>query len=762
MIRITIALVFAVAAVAQQDSPKDLDLFLLIGQSNMAGRGVVEAQDKQPIARVWMLTEKMEWAPATDPLHFDKPAIAGVGIGRSFARTLLAQRPSASIGLIPAAFGGSALNEWTPDGKHYPNAVARAKQAMKSGKLRGILWHQGEADSKAELAGTYRERFAKFVAMLRQDLGVGDVPVVVGQLGEFFQPDSEGTRKVNEQLALVPFALPKAAFASSAGLKHKGDNVHFDSPSLREFGRRYALAYLSLDAGWAAPPKAATEREIPADRKAFLAAMSISDPEKKIAALEKFRADFPESSIAEEVDENVFSTLVKKLPEQKSRIMKLAHKRYSDAPTAQKGRVANRLASDFLEAGVYLKEAELWSRKSIKSLSETPYMAEQRAISEKRKQPPPSEADLQKRYQEMRAERIAILGRILVKRGNTARGQRSLEEAWAVNQTPPVAVALGELAMNAGDDRKALDYLAVARLSGRAPPAAVSNFETLYRKLNKGSAAGIEEMLDQEYRKRYPNPVHSEAYRPSTKRTQRVVLVEVFTGAGCAPCVAADLAMDVVLERYSRQDVAVVMYHQHIPRPDPMTNPKGQDRRKDYEINGVPTIAIDGKPRTGGGYREHAAEQFKRIDEEIARALETPAAAKLSIKGTLADGIARVHASADSINEAADLKLQVALVEKVLRYTGENGIRFHPMVMRSLVTLPVKASGGSFDATFDLAKIATENRKHLDDYEKTRPESFRFSVKKHEIDPNKVAAVVFLEDPAAHRILQSEWVEFDR
>jgi hypothetical protein len=236
---------------AAQEKPKNLELFLLIGQSNMAGRGVVEAQDKAIIPGVFMLDKEMAWVPAVDPLHFDKPTVAGVGLGRTFAKTLLQAHPGAQIGLIPAAFGGTSLDEWKPGDKLYTDAVKRAREAMKSGKLRGILWHQGEADSgSAEKIASYRERFANLVTHLREDLQAPDVPVVVGELGEY--RTAPLNRQMNEQLALVPFSVPHSGFVSSAGLVHKGDGTHFDSPSAREFGRRYALAFMALDPNWAA------------------------------------------------------------------------------------------------------------------------------------------------------------------------------------------------------------------------------------------------------------------------------------------------------------------------------------------------------------------------------------------------------------------------------------------------------------------------------------------------------------------------------
>src|ERR1700722_12544886 len=115
---ILIAMVLCSSLYAQEKQ-----LFLLIGQSNMAGRGVVEEQDKEIIPGVFMLNKEMAWVPAIDPLHFDKPAVAGVGLGRTFAKTLQWASPGAPIGLIPAAFGGTSLDEWKPGDKLYADAV---------------------------------------------------------------------------------------------------------------------------------------------------------------------------------------------------------------------------------------------------------------------------------------------------------------------------------------------------------------------------------------------------------------------------------------------------------------------------------------------------------------------------------------------------------------------------------------------------------------------------------------------------------------
>jgi len=233
--------------------PENLQLFLLIGQSNMSGRGLVEAQDSVLIPRVFALNKDLEWVPAVDPVQLEVKS--GVGMGRSFARVLAAENPLVSIGLVPAAVGATYLSEWVKGDDHYENAVRRAKAAIKNGRLRGILWHQGEGDSQTQVnALTYGTRWTQFINDLRADLGDPDLPVVIGELCRsiYRRPNGESRNayEVNMQLATIPLTVPHCVFVASDGLKDKGDFVHFDAASQREFGRRYAHAFLQLDPTW--------------------------------------------------------------------------------------------------------------------------------------------------------------------------------------------------------------------------------------------------------------------------------------------------------------------------------------------------------------------------------------------------------------------------------------------------------------------------------------------------------------------------------
>ena len=236
-----IAVCFALAH-AYAETPANLQLFLLIGQSNMAGRGKVTPADQQTNPRIFMLDQACAWVPAKDPVHFDKPKVAGVGLCSEFARCVAAKEPDAKIGLVPCAFGGTSMDQWRPGSALYTNAVARMRVALKNGHLAGILWHQGEADSAAQKVATYPTRFAAMIAQLRKDLGAENVPIMVGELGRF-RPASA---PFNAMLPQVAAAVPKCAIVSAEGLGHGGDSLHFDTDALHLFGKRYFEAYERL------------------------------------------------------------------------------------------------------------------------------------------------------------------------------------------------------------------------------------------------------------------------------------------------------------------------------------------------------------------------------------------------------------------------------------------------------------------------------------------------------------------------------------
>lgn len=238
------------STVVTPPAKENFHVYLLMGQSNMAGRGALGLVEQADDARILALNTNDQWVVARDPLHQKDGRIEpGVGPGMSFAREMLKANTNIVIGLVPCAVGGSPLKRWVKGGDLYEQALSRAKLAAQAGVISGVLWHQGETDAdKQSLADTYEERLSQMIKDLRRDLGQPNLPVVVGQLGEFLSAGKHPyVETVRAAIKNVPVKLEHVGYADSAGLVDKGDKLHFNTDSQRKFGIRYAVAMQQLN-----------------------------------------------------------------------------------------------------------------------------------------------------------------------------------------------------------------------------------------------------------------------------------------------------------------------------------------------------------------------------------------------------------------------------------------------------------------------------------------------------------------------------------
>ena len=228
--------------------------FLMIGQSNMAGRGDFgEVEEiKNPLCR---MLRNGRWIPMSEPINPDRGIFdyfhSGIGLAASFADEY-AKHFNEEIGLIPCADGGTMLAEWQPGEILYDHAVAQARLAQRSSEIVGILWHQGESDSnEKEKAETYRARFLYMISSLLKDLSLPeDTPIVMGELGEFVSLYKDGTYTYYKDINATFHALAEEkenfAVASAEGLPCKADGIHFTSAAYRTLGKRYFEEYLKI------------------------------------------------------------------------------------------------------------------------------------------------------------------------------------------------------------------------------------------------------------------------------------------------------------------------------------------------------------------------------------------------------------------------------------------------------------------------------------------------------------------------------------
>ena len=221
--------------------------FLMIGQSNMAGRGDLSDVERLRNPHLKMLRNG-RWQPMIPPVNPDR-FFAGVSLAESFA-DIYQREHGVDVGLIPCADGGTQLAQWREGSLLFDHAVLQARLAERTSSLAGVLWHQGESDCHPGLAEVYREKLEAFYAALKRELHLENVPFVVGGLGAFLdelEVEKAYWRQVNEQLKAFTEAHPTTAFASADGLRGRPDHLHFDAASQREFGLRYYDAFKTIE-----------------------------------------------------------------------------------------------------------------------------------------------------------------------------------------------------------------------------------------------------------------------------------------------------------------------------------------------------------------------------------------------------------------------------------------------------------------------------------------------------------------------------------
>ena len=247
-------------------------------------------------------------------------------------------------------------------------------------------------------------------------------------------------------------------------------------------------------------------------------------------------------------------------------------------------------------------------------------------------------------------------------------------------------------------------------------------------------------------------------------------MAELFTGAECRPCIAADLAFDGLIERYDRKEVAILEYHLHVPGPDPMTQTDSVKRAQYYDVGGTPTVIVDGNDRhIGGGLASGAPRNFDLYKEKIEKRLQAASAVRLSSlalerKGDEVTVSGEVALRQDATVDLAHTRLRLALVQEVVHYTGGNGIHFHHFVVRKLLGspdgAPIGASSGkfAFSQSKKLADLKGDLDAYLESYEKGRPD-FRWGEKPIELRPADLAVVALVQNDDTREVLQAAFVK---
>lgn len=225
--------------------------FLMIGQSNMAGRGALSEAPVVQSGKLRML-RMGRWQRLEEPVNPDRPILtgkysSGVSMASTFADTV-SLALDATVGMIPCADGGTRIEQWMPGEILFDHAVMTTGLAGRTSRLSGILWHQGESNCRVgDDPLLYEEDLTRMLTALRERVGM--VPLLLGELAYRYGADTgigERNLEINKVIHRVAASLPLCAVVSSEGLTMKPDGLHFDAAGQAEFGRRYAARWLEL------------------------------------------------------------------------------------------------------------------------------------------------------------------------------------------------------------------------------------------------------------------------------------------------------------------------------------------------------------------------------------------------------------------------------------------------------------------------------------------------------------------------------------
>ncbi len=216
-------------------------------------------------------------------------------------------------------------------------------------------------------------------------------------------------------------------------------------------------------------------------------------------------------------------------------------------------------------------------------------------------------------------------------------------------------------------------------------PGSRSKAAELWEKLGH-QPEELDARLDEVYENLVYQFVKEEEPAAPALEDQQIVLGELFTGATCPPCVAADIATGALETYFPESRFFMLRYHLHIPGPDPLTVADSEQRSAYYEIRGTPSVFLNGAPgpSAGGGFFASggAYVSFKKV---LTPLMEQTSDLSISLSAHADDGGIHLSATVGGADEIPEnWRLRLCLAEETIHYPAPNGIRIHEMVVRKM------------------------------------------------------------------------------
>ncbi len=346
------------------------------------------------------------------------------------------------------------------------------------------------------------------------------------------------------------------------------------------------------------------------------------------------------------------------------------------------------------------------------------------------------------------------IGAILLEEGDLEGAWRQLLAAsLGMPRDGKVNERLGLLYERMGKRERAFSRFLQAAITVEGGPAGLEGLGRL-RRAEGGAPFNVNE-LERMLEGRAPIFEPASVHRPAAPSSRRV-LVELFTGAHCKPCAAADLAFEGLTHHFAGGEATCIQHHLHVPKPDPLTHPAALARAEALGVAGTPTLLLDGRVAVPmGGQKGDAGKRFREAVAAIEKRLAEETPWRLEFGATLEARELKAHVSVSGpAGKGATLRL--FLCERSMLMPGASGIVFHRLVSRAEIAsggVLLKLDAAPFKRSFSvrLSDVDAANASHLDEVEWASGASF--PLRAGPVDPGEIIVVAFLE--AEGEVVQS-------
>ncbi len=233
-------------------------------QSNCSGRSDSYPNPQPYDALAFVFGDDYHWCIVQEPadrrcsgkkyvdaVNWD--SVAEFGPTLDFAIRMRELNPSQAVAIVQCAKGSTTIEMWLPSREDTSLLGACLKRThaalstVEGGYVAGILVAQGESDtSTAEAAYAWRDNFEIVVNYMRAEFG-SEIPFVISQIGRYEGPKNlPYWSEVQNQQLLASQTIPNVSMFTTTDFVLQSDGVHYDKPSYRNMGRRFAIKLCTL------------------------------------------------------------------------------------------------------------------------------------------------------------------------------------------------------------------------------------------------------------------------------------------------------------------------------------------------------------------------------------------------------------------------------------------------------------------------------------------------------------------------------------